>query len=103
MPLAYSVINQELIKVIVFQLAIFLQIHHSPSEPNSTDLLDLLTPSFALDWELSLNYSSCLHREGQYQSDIENNFFYSRGIGYKKLVSCLCMSGFIFGKDLDVC
>ncbi|KAG5603877.1 hypothetical protein H5410_025369, partial [Solanum commersonii] len=50
MPLAYSVINQEQIKDIVFQLAIFLQIHHSPSEPNSTDFLDLLTPSFTLDW-----------------------------------------------------
>lgn len=50
----------------------------SPTEPVPSDLFDLLTSNFTLDWEVSKECSKCFYREGQCQSDSKNHFFCSK-------------------------
>ncbi|CAN4124857.1 unnamed protein product [Withania somnifera] len=50
----------------------------SPSGRVPSDLFDLLTSNFTLDWEVSKDCSKCIYREGQCQSDSKNDFFCSK-------------------------
>ncbi|CAN4121797.1 unnamed protein product [Withania somnifera] len=50
----------------------------SPSEPVPSDLFDLLTSNFTLDWEVSKDCSKCIYRERQCQSDSKNDIFCSK-------------------------
>jgi len=53
----------------------------SPSVPVPHDLFELLSSNFTLDWEVSKDCSTCIHREGQCQSDSKNDFFCSKAKG----------------------
>ncbi|KAH0677516.1 hypothetical protein KY285_025317 [Solanum tuberosum] len=48
------------------------------SVPVSSDLFELLSSNFTLDWEVSKDCSKCFYREGQCQSDSKNNLFCSK-------------------------
>ncbi|WMV28261.1 hypothetical protein MTR67_021646 [Solanum verrucosum] len=48
------------------------------SVPVPSDLFELLSSNFTLDWEVSKDCSKCFYREGQCQSDSKNNFFCSK-------------------------
>ncbi|XP_015075668.1 LEAF RUST 10 DISEASE-RESISTANCE LOCUS RECEPTOR-LIKE PROTEIN KINASE-like 1.1 isoform X1 [Solanum pennellii] len=50
----------------------------SPSVPVPSDLFELLSSNFTLDWEVSKDCSKCFYREGQCQNDSKNNFFCSK-------------------------
>ncbi|KAJ8548275.1 hypothetical protein K7X08_030744 [Anisodus acutangulus] len=74
----------------------------SNSEPVPTDLFDLLTSNFTLDWEVSKVCSKCIYREGQCQNDSKNDFFCSKVLGgiffiitisIVILIICYCKKG----------
>lgn len=69
--------------------------YQSPSEPVPTDLFDLLTSNFTLDWEVSKDCSKCFYREGQCQSDSKNDFFCSKAAKRKLgLILGIVLGGF---------
>ncbi|CAN4121805.1 unnamed protein product [Withania somnifera] len=47
-------------------------------KPVPSDLFDLLTSNFTLDWEVSKDCSKCIYRERQCQSDSKNDIFCSK-------------------------
>ncbi|KAK4715445.1 hypothetical protein R3W88_013783 [Solanum pinnatisectum] len=55
------------------------------SVPVPSDLFELLSSNFTLDWEVSKDCSTCINREGQCQSDSKNDFFCSKA----KVFTCI--------------
>ncbi|KAH0675006.1 hypothetical protein KY285_022807 [Solanum tuberosum] len=61
----------------------------SPSVPVPHDLFELLSSNFTLDWEVSKDCSTCIHREGQCQSDSKNDFFFSKAKAAKRYLGLI--------------
>ncbi|XP_015162750.1 probable receptor-like protein kinase At1g67000 [Solanum tuberosum] len=61
----------------------------SPSVPVPHDLFELLSSNFTLDWEVSKDCSTCIHREGQCQSDSKNDFFCSKAKAAKRYLGLI--------------